>query len=130
MLHDCTEPTRPQGMPCFNWKNAARSAAQLADGLTCGARGGVRRGGGGGGGFVTRAPSNGTLAAVFTCAGRMGESIGARQGRARGKVHDAVLTTYYTVPPAPMLSTHNSLLTTNAYLPLTTTHHYSLLTTY
>ena len=60
-----------------------------------------------------RAPSNGTLAAVFTCAGRMGESIGARQGRARGKVHYAVLTTYYTVPPAPcsLLTTHCSLLT-------------------
>ena len=63
--------------------------AQLADGLTCGAR--RRRAGAGGGdgdgsGFVTRAPSNGTLAAVFTCAGRMGDSLRARQGRARGKV--------------------------------------------
>ena len=105
--------------PCFNWKNEARRAAQLADGLTCGARGMARRGGGGGGGgdgggggFVTRAPSNGTLAAVFTCAGRMGESIGARQGgRARGKVHYAVLTTYYPLPPCSLLTTHCSLLT-------------------
>ena len=112
--------------PCFNWKNEARRAAQLADGLTCGARGIARRGGGGGGGggggFVTRAPSNGTLAAVFTCAGRMGESIGARQGRARGKVHYLPLTTH-----CPLLSTHNSRLTTHcslltAYLPLPIYH--------
>ena len=63
--------------------------AQLADGLTCGARrrrAGAGGGDGDGGGFVTRAPSNGTLAAVFTCAGRMGDSLRARQGRARGKV--------------------------------------------
>ena len=63
--------------------------AQLADGLTCGARrrrAGAGGGDGDGGGFVTRAPSNGTLAAVFTCAGRMGDSLRARQGRARGKL--------------------------------------------
>ena len=75
--------------PCFNWKSPAGRMAQLADGLTCGARrrrAGAGGGDGDGGGFVTRAPSNGTLAAVFTCAGRMGGSLRARQGRARGKV--------------------------------------------
>ena len=30
-------------------------------------------------GFVAEAPSNGTLAAVFTCAGRMAESIAVRR---------------------------------------------------
>ena len=75
--------------PCFNWKSPAGRMAKLADGLTCGARrrrAGAGGGDGDGGGFVTRAPSNGTLAAVFTCAGRMGDSLRARQGRARGKV--------------------------------------------
>ena len=47
--------------------------------------GGGGGGNGGGGGFVTRAPSNGTLAAVFTCAGRMAEAIGTRQGRLRAR---------------------------------------------
>ena len=63
-------------MPCFNWKNPGGRHAVLADGQQCGKRRVA---------FSARAPSNGTLAAVFTCAGRFGEAIGgARRGKARG----------------------------------------------